>query len=57
MRIARSNRIEHLHHFPLLVLFQHGALKKLASLPVETALAPGRAKPLKISAACGRGDA
>src|SRR5579864_2726402 len=51
MRIARRNRIEYLHHFPLLVLIEHGALEKLASIPVKTAFAPWGAEPLEIGAA------
>src|ERR1039457_6561797 len=51
--ITRSDRVQHLYDFPLLVLIQHRPLKQPAFLPIKALVAPWRSQQSEISAACG----
>src|ERR1039458_4237630 len=51
--IPRSDRVQHLYDFPLLVLIQHRPLKQPAFLPIKALVAPWRSQQSEISAACG----
>src|SRR5689334_5701607 len=51
------DRVQDLHHFPLFLLLQHGALIEAAILPVETALLPWSAQPGQVGATFWSSDA
>src|SRR5664279_1879074 len=53
--ITRSDGVQHLYDFPLLVLIQHRALEQPAILPIKALIAPWRSEQPEISAAFGLG--
>src|ERR1035437_4794250 len=55
--ITRSDGVQHLYDFPLLVLIQHRALEQPAFLPIKALIAPWRSEQPEISAAFGLGRA
>ncbi len=54
VRTAGRDRVEHLHHLPLQVLVEHGALVEQAVLPEEAAHAPGRVEAFQVRATVRR---
>src|SRR6266446_971784 len=54
VRVTRSDRVLHLHHFPFLVLLEHRPLVQPVILPEEAALLPGCTQSREICAASGR---
>ena len=57
MRVAGSDRVAHLHHFPFLLFVEHRALVQAIIFPIEAAFLPRRAQSCEVGSSSRRGRA